>query len=87
MIFDPNFKSSADWIQLQDLWRKRIRDVYRSVASNGHVIAEVRFAGEWCVYLAIARRQIEAQKVTPRRRTWASDAQIRHIIRTDPQGV
>jgi hypothetical protein len=71
-------------LQLQDLWREGIRDVYRSITGDSHVVAEVRVAGELCAYLAVARRQIEPFQMTARHRTWASDTPTRHIIRTDP---
>jgi hypothetical protein len=71
-------------LQLQGLWREGIRDLYRSIAGDNHVVAEVRVAGELCAFLAVARRQIEPLEMTARHRTWASDAPTRHIIRTDP---
>jgi len=67
LIFDPNFKSFAAWIQLQDLWSEGIRNVDSSVAGNGDVVAEVRVAGELCAYLAVARRQIEPLRAVSER--------------------
>ena len=69
---------------LQNLRREGICDVYRPVAGNGHIVAEVRFAWELGANLAIPCRKIEALEVTANCMTWAIDAETRHIIRADP---
>ena len=64
-------------LQLQGLWREGIRDLYRSIAGDNHVVAEVRVAGELCAFLAVARRQIEPLEMTEiELRVWLSGPRI-----------